>query len=315
MKKVFITGISGFAGSHLLDFLKNNKELKIYGTVWGSEKIKNAQTFRLDLRDKEKVFALLNEINPDYVFHLAALTSPAASFSHPEETLVNNVSAQFSLLEALQKIKSQARVLIVGSGDEYGLVNPKDNPIKESQPLMPTSPYAVSKVTQDFLGLQYYLSYNLPIVRVRPFNHIGPRQSPHFVVSSFAKQIAEIESGKKEAVMKVGNLSAIRDFTDVEDMVKAYWLAVNKGVPGEVYNIGSGVARIMEGILNDLLSLSSKKIRISVDQSLMRPVDNPKLVCDFTKFQKLTGWVPVISFSETLQKILVFWREKIKEDL
>ena len=204
--------------------------------------------------------------------------------------------------------------MIVGSGDEYGLVNPQDNPIKENQPLMPTSPYAVSKVTQDFLGLQYFLSYNLSIVRVRPFNQIGTRQSPQFVVSSFAKQIAEIESKKNETVIKVGNLSAVRDFTDVEDMVKAYWLAVNQGVPGEVYNIGSGVARTMEEILNDLMSLSSKKIRISVDQSLIRPVDNPKLVCDFTKFHKLAGWEPVIPFSETLQKILAFWREKIKED-
>lgn len=315
MKKVFITGISGFAGSHLLEFLQKQPDIEISGTVFGKEtSVTGAKTFAVDLRNAEKVLEIIQEVKPDYVFHLAALTSPAASFSQAEETVVNNVKAQFSVLEALLKIKSFAKVLIVGSGDEYGLVKNEENPISEKQPLMPSSPYAVSKITQDYLGLQYYLSYKIPVVRVRPFNHIGPRQSPQFVVSSFAKQIAEIEAGKKEAVILVGNLSAVRDFTDVKDMVYAYWLAINHGHPGEVYNLGSGQGRSMEEILTTLLSMSDKEIKIKIDEKLIRPVDNPKLVCDFQKFHKLTNWKPAISFEQTLQKILKYWREQIKED-
>lgn len=175
----------------------------------------------------------------------------------------------------------------------------------------PTSPYAISKIAQDLLGFQYYLSYNLNIVRVRPFNHIGPRQKPTFVVAGFSKQIADIEAGLQEPILKTGNLSAIRDFTDVTDMVKAYWLAINKGEIGEVYNIGSGIGHSMEDILKILLSLSGKKIKILTDKKLLRPSDNPVLICNVNKFQKLTGWKPTVNIKESLNKVLDYWRNKI----
>jgi len=173
---------------------------------------------------------------------------------------------------------------------------------------MPTNPYAVSKIAQDFLGLQYFLSYGLKIVRVRPFNHIGPRQSPRFVVPSFAKQIAEIEKGKKENILHVGNLSSRRDFTDVRDMVAAYLLSLEKGDLGDVYNIGSGVSRQISKMLDMLLSLSSKKIDVEIDKSLFRPKDDPELVCDKSKFTKQTGWEPKIEIEKTLKDTLDYYR-------
>lgn len=176
---------------------------------------------------------------------------------------------------------------------------------------MPTSPYSVSKIAQDFLGLSYFLAYRLKIVRVRPFNHIGPKQSPHFVVSSFAKQISEIEKGKKEPILRVGNLEAKRDFTDVRDMVNAYVLATQKGKDGEVYNLGSGRAYKISEILEKLVSLSFSKIKVVEDKTLFRPNDNPQLVCNADKFTKLTGWRPQIPLATTLKETLDYWRKMI----
>lgn len=313
MKKVFITGIGGFAGSHLYEFL-STKGLEIFGTDLRKKDpglTPKAATYTVDLTDFEGVAKTLTEVRPDYIVHLAALTSPAKSFSSPYETLENNIKAEINLLEAVKNENIKARLLIIGSGDEYGLVNPKDNPVNEDQPLMPTSPYAVSKITQDFLALQYALAYKMDIVRVRPFNHIGARQNPSFVVSAFAKQIAEIEKGNIKPEIKVGNLSAVRDFTDVHDMVEAYYLALLKGKTGDVYNLGSGRGYKMEEVLNLLLSQAHKKITIQIDQSLLRPIDNPKLVCDAGKFNKLTGWSPKIALADSLRSVLDYWRSQV----
>lgn len=310
MKKVLITGIGGFAGSHLRDFLSKQKDLEIFGTDLKTSSNGNVKIFSVDLTDGQKTQELVSQILPDLVFHLAALTSPAKSFAHPFDTMENNIKAEINLLEAVKNEKLKARILIIGSADEYGLVKPEENPVSENQPLNPTSPYAVSKIAQDFLALQYALAYKMDIVRVRPFNHIGPRQSPNFVVSAFAKQIAEIEKGKKEAVLKVGNLSAARDFTDVCDMMEAYFLATTEGKPGEVYNLGSGKSFTMKEILNILLSYTTKKIKIQVDRTLLRPVDNPILVCNAAKFNRLTGWKAKIPLRETLLSVLNYWREQ-----
>lgn len=313
MKKVFITGIGGFAGSHLYEFL-STKDLEIFGTDLRKKDpglTQKATTYTVDLTDFEGVAKTLAEVRPDYIVHLAALTSPAKSFSSPYETLENNIKAEINLLEAVKNENIKARLLIIGSGDEYGLVNPKDNPVNEEQPLRPTSPYAVSKITQDFLALQYALAYKMDIVRVRPFNHIGARQNPNFVVSSFAKQIAQIEKGNIKPEIKVGNLSAVRDFTDVHDMVEAYYLALLNGKTGDVYNLGSGRGYKMEEVLNLLLSHAHKKITIQIDQSLLRPIDNPKLVCDAGKFSKLTGWSPKIALADSLRSVLDYWRSQV----
>lgn len=315
MKKALITGISGFAGSHLYDYLKTLNDLDIYGTdLHSSAFAGNNKIHKIDLLDDAQVNRLVGQINPDYIFHLAALASPARSFDDPFATFSNNVKAEINILEAARSLRSGVKILIIGSGDEYGIVKKEENPIDETQPLKPTSPYAVSKIAQDYLGLQYYLSYNLDIIRVRPFNHIGARQNSKFVVSSFSKQIAEIELGLKEPIIKVGNLSAIRDFTDVSDMVRAYWLAISKGEKGEVYNIGSGVGHSMEEILNFLLSLSVKKIRILSDDSLLRPSDNPVLICNFNKFKTLTGWQPKIDIQTTLINVLKYWQSDLRRN-
>lgn len=319
MKRVLITGATGFAGSYLAEHLLSAKKYDVSGTYLLEESLRNVETIKdklnlkkADLTKDKIVSDIIKAVSPSVIFHLASLTSPSNSFKNPTLTLTNNIALQVNLLEGVRKNNLfNTKILIVSSADIYGVVKKEDLPIDEQTPLMPTSPYSVSKIAQDFLGLTYYLSYNLKIIRVRPFNHIGPRQSSHFVVSSFAKQIAEIEKGKREAVLHVGNLDAKRDFTSVKDMVNAYVLAIEKGKDGEIYNIGSGISYKISDILNKLVLLSSSKIRIEKDESLFRPNDNPELVCDHRKFTKLTGWKPKISIETTLKDTLDYWRSII----
>lgn len=319
MKKVFITGITGFAGSFLAEHLLSLGNFVIKGTYLTDESLsliadikEKIELVKLNLLDDRKVDLLIDKYKPDIVFHLAALTSPSDSFKNPAATITNNVSVQINLLEAIQKNKLlNTKILIVSSADVYGIVEKKDLPIDEETSFRPTNTYSVSKIAQDFLGLQYFLSYGLKIIRVRPFNHIGPKQSPNFVVSSFAKQIAEIEKGKIEPIIFVGNLSAKRDFTDVRDMVKAYVLAIEKCTVGEVYNIGSGVSYKISGILDKFLSLSKKHIRIQVDKSRFRPSDEQELTCNREKFTRVTGWKPTIPLETTLKDTLDYWRKII----
>ena len=319
MKTALVTGITGFAGSYLAEYLLSTKKYSVSGTYLLKESLRNVDAIKnrlhlvkIDLSNAKNVSDIINDISPSVIFHLAALTSPADSFRNPTETLTNNISLQINLMEAVRKNNLlDTRILIVSSGEIYGVVKKEDLPIDEETPLNPTNPYSVSKIAQDFLGLTYFLSYNLKIVRVRPFNHIGPRQSPQFVVSSFAKQIAEIEKGKRKPILKVGNLEARRDFTDVKDMVRAYAAALEKGKIGDVYNIGSGISYKISDILNKLVSMSSSKIKIEKEEGLLRPSDNPELVCDPTKFVKLTGWKSEISIEETLKDTLDYWRNII----
>lgn len=319
MKKVLITGISGFAGSYLAEYLVSKREFDIYGTYLFEESKENVNKvkdhiglIKADLSKEDQVFDIIKKVRPFLIFHLAALTSPADSFKNPKETVINNIALQINLLEAVRENKLfDTRILIVSSADIYGLVSEKDLPIDEETKLMPTSPYSVSKIAQDFLGLTYFLSYGLKTIRVRPFNHTGPRQSPHFVVASFAKQIAEIEKGKKKPILSVGNIEAKRDFTNVKDMIRAYSLAIEKGKIGEVYNIGSGISYKISDILNTLVSMSKVKIKIEKDGALIRPSDNPDLICDPRKFVSLTNWKPEISIETTLKDTLDYWRNLI----
>lgn len=316
-KKVLITGITGFAGSYLANYLAKTKNFNLSGTYLFEDSLKNIQDIKneinavkVNLMDFEETQNLINSVRPDLVFHLAALTSPADSFKNPSETITNNISAEVNVLEALRQASlNEARILITSSADVYGKVLKEDLPMNEETKLMPTNPYSVSKIAQDYLGLQYFLSYNIKVIRVRPFNHIGPKQSPNFAVSSFAQKIAEIEKGRNKPVIYVGNLDTRRDFTDVRDMVKAYVLILEKGKEGEVYNIGSGVSYEMGDILNKLLVLSKVKIDVKIDQSLFRPTDTPELICDYTKMKRITNWSPQISIEQTLQDILDYWRK------
>lgn len=319
MTKALITGITGFAGSYLAQHLLSTKKYDVSGTYLFEESLINVKDIKdklnlikIDLSKEKNVLNIVKDISPSIIFHLAALTSPADSFKNPTQTLTSNIALQVNLLEAVRKNKLfDTKILIVSSADIYGIVKKEDLPIDENTPLMPTSPYSVSKIAQDFLGLFYFLSYKLKIVRVRPFNHIGPRQTPHFVVSSFAKQIAEIEKGKRIPTLHVGNLDSKRDFTSVKDMVNAYTLAIEKGKPGEVYNIGTGTSYKILDILNKLVLMSSSKIKIEKDDSLIRPNDNPELICNSNKFITLTGWKPQISIDKTLKDTLDYWRNII----
>lgn len=318
--RVLITGIAGFAGSHLSEFLLS-KKIKVFGFYLPGHSTENVDHIKdkinlipCDLLNKTEVGQKISKVNWDYVFHLAAFASPAASFKNPAQTLENNIIGQLNLLEALVKIKSKARILIVGSADEYGNVDPEDLPITEETPLAPPSPYAVSKVAQDMLGLQFFLHHRLNIVRVRPFNHIGQRQSASFVVSAFASQIAQLEQ-KGQGEMKVGNLETWREFTDVRDMVRAYFLALEKGRVGSVYNIGVQKPIKIAQILKIMLSLSKVKIKVVVDKNLYRPVDIVKIYCDSSKFRKQTGWRPKINIKKTLSDTIDYERGRLSQSV
>ena len=319
MRRILVTGASGFVGTHLVERLKKGREYDVFASVFGqsegfiSNLLPASRVFPLNLMDAEQTRRVVTHIKPQAVVHLAALAAAGASFDKPVETLVNNIGAQVNLLEALVRLNSKPTILIIGSGEEYGMVRKEDLPIDEETPLRPVSPYAVSKVAQDFLGYQYYLSYQLPVIRLRPFNHTGERQTDQFVVPAFAKQIAEIEAGKAEGVLKVGNLQATRDFTDVKDMVIAYELALTQCRPGEVYNIGSGRGVSINQILRQLMAMSKVAIRVEKDRKRFRKLDVPMIVADNRRFRKATGWKLTIPLAETLTCVLDYWRGEIKK--
>jgi GDP-4-dehydro-6-deoxy-D-mannose reductase len=318
-KKILITGASGFVGSHLVDHLAQDTNNVLFGTSFSKNGSKSSndnkekiQLLEVDLRNEDEVYDLVDKVKPEIIYHLAAFTSAADSFKSPRETVLNNIACQINIFEAMRKSDLlNSKTLVVASAEVYGSVKKEDLPMDEQTPLNPTNPYAVSKLAQDFLGRQYFLSYGLKAVRVRPFNHVGPRQAPIFVVSSFAQKIVEIEKGKKEPVLPVGNLEAKRDFTDVRDVVRAYSLLMEKGEFGEVYNIGSGTSYKISEILDMLLSFSNAKITVQVDKSLFRPIDDPELICDPSKINKLTGWKAEIPIEKTLKDTLDSWRNII----
>lgn len=268
----------------------------------------------VDLSDYRSVRELLDATRPDYVFHLAAQASVRRAWEQPAETLAINSRLQLNLLQAMIELGLAPRTLVVGSADEYGLVRAEDLPIDEDTPLRPLSPYAVSKIVQDYLGYQYHLSHGLPIVRVRPFNHIGPRQGLGFVVADFAHQIARIEAGLQEPILRVGNLSAYRDFTDVRDMVRGYYLVAAHGKAGEVYNLGSSRAFAIREILDRLVQMSHVRIQIQPDPGLMRPSDIPTLLSDCRRVRADTGWAPTYDLETTLRDALDDWRQRVQAE-
>lgn len=315
--KVLITGITGFVGSHLAEFLLS-KKYEVHGIERWRSDTKNIESFmdkliihECDIRDFHSVRKVINEVKPEKIFHLAAQSFVPASWNAPSETITTNVIGELNIFEAVREIKINPWIQIACSSEEYGLVYENETPINETNPLRPLSPYAVSKVAQDLLGYQYHQSYKLNIVRTRTFNHEGPRRGEVFVTSNFAKQIAEIEKKKKPPVLHVGNLEARRDYTDVRDVVRAYWLSTEKCVAGEVYIICSGRDWKIKDMLNYLLSLSKIKVEIKQDPERMRPSDVPLLLGDNTKFVKQTGWKLEIPFEKTLEDTLNYWRERV----
>jgi len=315
--KVLITGITGFVGSHLAEYLLSYG-YEVYGIVRWRSRMENIETIRdrivlldSDIKDASSVKEAIKKIQPDQIYHLAGQSFVLSSFTIPAETFLTNVIGELNIFEAVREIKCDTLIMVAGSSEEYGLVYEKELPINETNPLRPLSPYAVSKVAQDLLGFQYFRSYGMKIIRTRAFNHTGPRRGEVFVTSNFAKQIAEIEKGKKEPVLWVGNLEAERDFTDVRDIVKGYHLALLKGELGEVYNLCSGYAWKISKILEYLLSLSKVKVEIKTDPSRLRPSDVMRLLGDCTKFQRKTGWKSEIPFEKTMEDLLNYWRAKV----
>ncbi len=311
-----ITGVGGFAGSHLADLLLAKGEAD--EDVWGCDLSgarraylsPNVRLLAADLRDPQAARQVIEQARPAHIYHLAGQAFVGDSWGHPWETLENNLRAQVNLLEAVVASGLRPSILVVGSADEYGRGGNSDAPLDETRPLRPDSPYGVSKVTQDLLGLQYFLSYQLPIIRVRPFNHIGPRQNRKFVAAAFASQIAAIEAGQQLPVIQVGNLEARRDFTDVRDTVRAYALLLERGQAGEVYNVGSGESHGIQDLLDLLLGLALIPIRVETDRARLRLNDIPDLVCDAGRLRAATGWQPRYRLEETLRDLLNYERSQ-----
>lgn len=313
--RVLITGISGFVGRHLERHCAARGD-----TVFGiarratrdSDTPGGARIFQADLRERGATRAALDASRPDVVYHLAAQSNVPKAWADPAATITNNLAAEANLLQSLVDLDHTGAIIVsVGSSECYGRIMPADNPVAEATPLRPVNPYGVSKAAQDLLGYQYFASHGLRVIRMRPFNHIGPGQADTFVVPAFAKQIVEIEIGRRDPRMAVGNLDAIRDFTDVRDVVAGYRLAAGRASAGEAYNIGSGIGVAIRDVLAELLGLASTRIVVEASRERMRPSDQPRVVCDATKFRDATGWAPEVPLRQSLGDVLAWWRERL----
>lgn len=316
--KSLIIGGAGFVGPYLARHLKNDLGHELTITKIPSETIdidgldvSDVSIKNLNILNKEEIIRILNDFHPDYIFHLAAQSSVAVSWKNPNLTVDVNIKGAINLYEALRELDYNPRVLIVGSGEEYGHILVGESPITEDNNTRPGNVYAATKACQNMLGKIYADAYGLNIVLVRAFNHIGPNQTPLFVVADFCKQVAEIEAGEQEAIIKVGNLSAARDFTDVRDVVRAYAMLVERGIPGETYNVGSGRAIKIEDILSLILSNTNKKIEVLVDKEKLRPVDVPIIEANVKKTYETTGWKAEIELETTIKETLEYWRERV----
>jgi len=323
-ERILITGITGFVGSHLADFLLEQGKAEIYGGKKINGRLRNirhildkVQLIDFDLIDYFSVRNLLKESRPSRIYHLGALSWVTPSWTHPSAYMQVNAIGTINLLEAIRELGLKTRVLVSCTPEEFGDVPKEKLPITEETPIAPVNHYAASKVAQDAICMSYYASYKIPIIRTRAFNHEGPRRDISGALASFAYQIARIDAGKQEPIIKVGNLDAKRNFTHVRDMVRAYTLAMEKGMPNELYLIGSDNIYTIKECLERLISLSPSKneIRYVVDQKRVRPTELNYLIGDCSKFRKFTGWKPEISFDDTLKDILGYWRGFVADDL
>jgi GDP-mannose 4,6-dehydratase len=317
--KLLITGITGFVGSHLADYiLDRNEGHEVYGICrWRSPRENLAQSYSLislveaDLTDMGALIRHLDTIRPDVIFHLAAQSYVLTSFNAPIQTFSSNIIGTGNLLEAVRITKIDPVIHICSSSEVYGQVRPEDVPIREECPFKPASPYAVSKVGEDMIALQYWLSHRIRTIRTRMFTHTGPRRGDVFAMSFFAKQIAAAELGMREKVIQVGNLQSVRTFCDVRDAVRAYWLLVQQCEPGEVYNIGGDRTMTIGEALDILLSFSKAAFQVVVDPKLLRPSDVTLQIPCTDKFRAVTGWAPEIPFEKTLEDMLAYWRDEL----
>lgn len=307
---ILITGGTGFAGTHLVEYLLSQKERNIHVTSHSGrdnflgDLIPNENIHKLDLSNQKEVEDLIKNLQPDHVYHLASISTVENSFEKMREIMQNNIDLQINVLDAIKKFSKESKVLVITSAEQY---KKSEEKLSETSAIEPNNPYAVSKATQDMLAYVYSV-LGLKIIRARPFNHIGERQKTNFAVPAFASQIAKIEKNQQD-ILKVGNLEAIRDFTDVKDMVRAYHLLMTKGEIGEVYNIGSGFGIKVKDVLEKLTRMAKVKIQVVEDPARMRPVDNHFIVADNSKIVAL-GWHPTIPIDQTLTRTLNYFRSQ-----
>ncbi len=317
MLRALITGITGFAGGHLAAHLLDCGNVEVFGIAhdrgYGLDHLgRPVEVVIGNLQDPQVAADILSEVKPDHIYHLAAQAYVPTAWNDPWDTFVNNIRPELNMLQLMAKQFLGTRMLVVASNEIYGAVPLDKLPVDETAPLEPNNPYGVSKVVQDLLARQYFLSHRVNVVRVRSFNHLGPRQSPQFVAASFARQIAEAEVGLRKPVIHVGNLEAQRDFTDVVDVVRAYALLMEKGRSGEAYNVASGQPRSVHSLLDILLGMSTMKLEVEPDEALARPADVSIIYGDITKLRNDTGWEPTIPFEESLRRILAYWRAVVR---
>jgi len=309
--KALIIGGAGFVGNYLIDHLVDELNWDIYVTKMAREKLDNdkAKVYDLDILNKIQITEVLVAVRPDYIFHLAAQSSVSLSWANPGITIDVNIKGSVNVMDAIREVDYKPRMLFIGSGEEYGHIKPEESPIVEENAVRPGNIYAATKVCQNMIGKIYADAYDMDIMMVRAFNHIGPNQAPIFVVADFCKQVADIERGEKEPVIFTGNLTVKRDFTDVRDVVRAYGMLIQKGQKGETYNIGSGNAIAIQEILERILKFSKVEIKIEVDLDKLRPVDVPIIEANTDKVRLCTGWTPKISLDTTLLETLDYWRK------
>lgn len=308
-------------GSHLADYILNNhRSVEIHGLIRWRSPLDNIKRIlhkitlhQAELRDLNSLVSLLDKVRPDWIFHLAAQSYVSSSFNAPVDTIHTNVIGTTNLLDAVRITKIDPKINICSSSEVYGQVTKDEIPIKETNPFRPANPYAVSKVGEDMIAFQYFLSYGIKTIRTRMFTHSGPRRGDVFAESAFAKQISEIEAGLRKNPIKVGNLDSVRTFVDVRDAVRAYWLLLEKCPIGEVYNIGGNRTMSIGEMLKILKSMARCKIEHKVDAYLFRPSDVTLQIPDISKFQAATGWKPEIPLEATLHDLLDYHRERINK--
>lgn len=313
MKKALIIGAAGFVGPYLAAHLTEECGMQVYATKLTQNNLCDvkAEVHSLNILNKEEIIDLLYRIRPDYIFHLAAQSSVALSWKNPGLTIDVNIKSSVNVMDAVRELYYKPKVLLIGSGEEYGRIRPGETPISEDNYLRPGNLYAATKVCQNMIANIYATAYDMELVMVRAFNHIGPKQASIYVVSDFCRQVVEIEKGLREPVMMVGNLKAMRDFTDVRDVVRAYALLAEHGKAGETYNVGSGHAVEIREILDLIISQSNVEVEVRVDPNKIRPVDVPIIEADTSKLRELTGWEQRIPLKQTIYETMEYWRGQL----
>ena len=317
MKKYLITGFSGFVGRHFVEYLEKNeknclvKGLDIHNPDFSFDQYKNVKISfeKIDLLFRDQVEYIIHEFQPNYILHLASFSSVAFSWKEPVQSFQNNTNIFLNLIDAVRKLNIDTRILSIGSSEEYGNVNDEDLPLREDHKLNPISPYAVARISQEYLSRVYINGYGMDIVLTRSFNHIGPMQKSIFVVSSLAKQLVELKkSGKNRGNVVTGDISIVRDFTDVRDVVRAYYLLLKEGKKGHVYNVCSGIGIPLKDLIDIMARYLNIEVDINIDNRLIRPADNKRIIGSNEKIKRELGWKNSIPLEQSLKDIICYWK-------